>query len=422
MKEFTNSSLPKVLVWYAGVPDDITYTGEGYPDWFCNTYDVIITDSEKEAQQIFFKHVYDLTLFITVSDKQWQEVCTWMQQPCVCLWMKKKWTHTSNHDIYNIIQEQLYEELNNDICPMFSVVVSLYKTKEDYLRKLICSLQYQSFTDWELVLSDDTPSGIDIKTVIDEYSEDDPRIRYFKSIPSNGNIGLAKWRANSFATGKWLYEMDHDDVLPYWSLQYHYDAIQMFPDTGFVYSDTAPITTEDDFIPSFFGTEPYALGFTKDYNVMDPNGIYSIPVTGTPDINQFTMHHIVSVPNHSRVWKRDVYYRINGHSKLQRIADDYELLIRTFLETKFVHIVYPCYYQRYIPDSAQSVGNNRDDIQRRVCIISDYYHDAIHNRIVELTGKDDYSSLNTLELRMYTCDMLDGERKSVENVNYVYVP
>ena len=41
------------------------------------------------------------------------------------------------------------------------------------------------------------------------------------------------------------------------------------------------------------------------------------------------------MPNHCRVWNRDTYHKIRGHSRHISVADDYELIVKTFLETKF---------------------------------------------------------------------------------------
>ena len=63
-----------------------------------------------------------------------------------------------------------------------------------------------------------------------------------------------------------------------------------------------------------------------------------------------------------------------------RIADDYELLVRTFLYTKYTHIPVCCYAQRFDGTNSQYADNvdsdgqgNIHDIQRRVRLTSIYY-------------------------------------------------
>ena len=108
-----------------------------------------------------------------------------------------------------------------------------------------------------------------------------------------------------------------------------------------------------------------------------------------------TIRYIVGVPNHFRCWERNFYFEIGGHNQSQRIADDYELLVRSFLKTKFTHIECCCYAQRFDGNNSQYQKNedsdgqgNIDDIQRRTRLISIFYDEAIHNRLEEV-GLDD---------------------------------
>ena len=41
-----------------------------------------------------------------------------------------------------------------DYAPKISIVVPLYKTKEEYLKQLVDSVKAQTYTNWELCLSD----------------------------------------------------------------------------------------------------------------------------------------------------------------------------------------------------------------------------------------------------------------------------
>lgn len=390
MLEFSKNSSCKVLVYHE---EDIKPIIEltDVPDWYASKFDVICTTDTEEVFGFLQLDTDVLTAFVTLSSKPWEEFAPFMKGlPYNIPAIRRRWVHVTDptaNIASQVIVPMMYKELETNFEPMFSVVVSLYNTKWEYLRELISSVQNQSYQDWELVLSDDTPYGIDKITfgLLNEHCHQDPRIKYYKSIPSNGNIGLAKWRANSFATGKWLFEMDHDDILPYWSLELHAEAANMYPDSGFLYSDTSDIDKNSNFIYGQYG-EVFSLNYAKAVWIDGPNN-KKIPTNTVADVNPETIRHIVGVPNHSRVWRKDIYYKIGGHSKTQRICDDYELLIRTFLETKFVHINYPCYFQRFDGNNTQE--DNRKDIQRRVDIISKFYNDKIHNRIIEL-GREDY--------------------------------
>ena len=106
------------------------------------------------------------------------------------------------------------------------------------------------------------------------------------------------------------------------------------------------------------------------------------------NLNPKTIRHIVGVPNHIRVWKRNVYWDIGGYNRRISVADDYELVVRTFLKTKMLKIPKLGYLQ-FIHNSGQNTHNvRRNDIQRRIRTIADFYNQQIHDRFIELGKKD----------------------------------
>ena len=128
---------------------------------------------------------------------------------------------------------------------------------------------------------------------------------------------------------------------------------------------------------------------------MSKTPIGEIRTDASGPINNATIRYIVGVPNHFRCWERNFYFSIGGHNQTQRIADDYELIVRSFLNTRFTHIPVCCYAQRFDGNNSQYKKNsdsdgqgNIEDIQRRVRLISIYYKDKIHERLEEL-GLDD---------------------------------
>jgi O-antigen biosynthesis protein len=94
-----------------------------------------------------------------------------------------------------------------------------------------------------------------------------------------------------------------------------------------------------------------------------------------PEINNITSRHIVSMPNHVRAWRSSVYHAIGGHSTEFPVADDYELCVRTILNTKWQHIAEPLYRQHIRSGSAQRTKNAL--IQQLVAQIADRYKDDL---------------------------------------------
>lgn len=285
-------------------------------------------------------------------------------------------------------------QLSESFRPLFSIVTPLYKTKFTSFCAAYNSLTLQDNNDWEWILIDDSPEE---ETKIKEFIEarKDLRLRYFRIGPTNGNIGLSKWRGNCMSIGKWLVEFDHDDMLTPWCLNTLKEAIEKYPDNKFIYSDSTPVDENGNVKPCEWEDYNFDMNYGYSYETKMPDGNllrtdYSGPV------NCATIRHIVGVGNHVRCWERAFYFAIGGHNVTQRIADDYELIIRSFLRTRFTHIPRSCYLQRFDGNNSQFTEEpdtdgqgNINDIQRRVRLISIYYDKAIHERLEELGLNDD---------------------------------
>lgn len=115
-------------------------------------------------------------------------------------------------------KQQLEEQRNAtwETMPLFSVIVPLYCTPELFLREMIESVMAQTYSNWELCLSDGSGEKENeesrIECIVREYQEKDARIRYIRSplplqIAENTNL------ACTLASGEYLAFMDHDDIL-----------------------------------------------------------------------------------------------------------------------------------------------------------------------------------------------------------------
>ena len=280
----------------------------------------------------------------------------------------------------------------SNVRPTFSIFTPSYKTEYKIFRAYE-SLKGQTFPDWEWVILDDSP---DDKTweIVQYIAKNDSRVKAYKIFPiTGGNVGLAKNRASSLCEGKWLVELDHDDVLTKDCLQECYDASQKFPDAGFMYSDVCEVYENGDM--KYYDHNWSGNWYAREDNNFDFGyaGHTWVEKDGKqylthhyPDINPLTIRFNISMPNHVRVWERDLYNKIGGHNKGLPVADDFELIIRTFLNTRIVHIKKMLYIQHNNRNS--TVDNNSIDINKRARLIRDHYDLEIHNRIIELGFKD----------------------------------
>jgi glycosyltransferase involved in cell wall biosynthesis len=278
--------------------------------------------------------------------------------------------------------------------PKFSIFTPTYNTGERIYRTYE-SLKKQTLDDWEWVIVDDSPND-ETWDILQEISKNDYRVKVHKIYPlSEGNIGLVKHRAGSLCLGEWLVELDHDDTLVSTCLSECNKAINKFPNAGFLYSDVCELyedgemkTYDQDFSGNWYGRHDNYFDFGyAGHSYVEVDGKTYIN-HHYPDINPLTIRFNISMPNHVRVWKKEVYDKIGGHNINTPIADDYELIVRTFLNTEMVHIKKMLYLQ--YNDRNSAVDNNAIDINRRARLIRDHYDLQIHNRILEL-GKTDWN-------------------------------
>lgn len=72
--------------------------------------------------------------------------------------------------------------------PTFSIITTTYQ-HERFIAEVIESILAQSYTDWELLIGDDSPDDA-TWTVIESYREKYPdRIRSWHHVPNKGIVG-----------------------------------------------------------------------------------------------------------------------------------------------------------------------------------------------------------------------------------------
>lgn len=259
-------------------------------------------------------------------------------------WIHKSITGVQNIDQFNKTINYCY--INNVIRerklqrPVFSIFTTCYNTWEKFDR-VYNSILSQKFIDWEWVIIDDTP--INYKNHFEflrEKCKSDCRIRLYCRSENSGNIGNVKNEAISLCRGQYLLELDHDDeILPDCLL----DAVNIFNkdnSIGFIYMDFANIYENgDNFKYNDFICKGYGGYYCQKYKERWIN------VYMTPNINNITLSHLVCCPNHPRIWRKSVLLELGNYSEFLPICDDYEVLLRTAINTKIVKINKLAYIQ-----------------------------------------------------------------------------
>lgn len=140
----------------------------------------------------------------------------------------------------------------------FSVVVPLYKTPKPYLMEMIASIEKQTYTNWELCLSDGSGIDSELRELLEELSQNDNRIRYQGSeIP----LGISKNTnaAISMASGEYIVLLDHDDLLTEDALFENASALDADDKIDVLYSDEDKVTMD--------GKRFFSPHFKSDFNI-----------------------------------------------------------------------------------------------------------------------------------------------------------
>jgi len=217
-----------------------------------------------------------------------------------------------------------------------SIITPSHKTK--YLEELYDTILEQTYEDWEWLLylngglsKNDLPARI----------VENPKVSIHVYAGDNTNVGFIKNAAFMLGTGEALLEVDHDDLLTPDCLEEVAKAFIENPEAGFVFSDNAKL--DDSF-------KPYSSYWGWKHRMFNWKGknLYSMD-SFIPDAASLSM--IYYAPDHIRAWRKSVYVEIGGHDQSMSILDDQDLMIRTYMVSRFYHISKTLYIYRIHGDN-----------------------------------------------------------------------
>lgn len=93
--------------------------------------------------------------------------------------------------------------------PKVSVLMPIYNTNLEHLKESIESILFQTFTDFELIILNDSPDNIELEKFVKSY--DDKRIVYAKN-KQNMGITPSRNKLLDMARGEYIAVFDHDDI------------------------------------------------------------------------------------------------------------------------------------------------------------------------------------------------------------------
>ena len=214
-------------------------------------------------------------------------------------------------------EEELEKQKNTkfDINPKISIIIPMYNTPEKFFEELVDELIEQTYPNWELCLADGSPEK---NEKLEKIYKKDKRIKY-QFIGKNKGISGNTNAALELATGDFIALLDHDDLLPKFSLYEIVKCINKNPDVDFIYTD------EDKF--EELGGKRYDPYFKSDF------------APDTLRANNFICHF--------SIFKKELMKELGGFRSEFDGAQDYDIILRMSEKAKkIIHIPKILYHWR----------------------------------------------------------------------------
>lgn len=258
----------------------------------------------------------------------------------------------------------------------FSIITPEHSKKNiPFLLELYETIRDQTYTDWEWILY--LNGECKVSDIPDEIKSDE-KVRIHTGI-TNPNIGFIKNKAFFLGTGDILVEVDHDDLLSLDCLEELNLAFQD-EEIGFAYSENLLYDMRGDEFKVPWNPENGWTNTWVNFRGEDFMKIDQFPATSQ------SVSIIWYAPDHVRSWRKEVYHELGGHNPELNICDDHELVIRTYLKTKFKFIKKILYYYRWLPggDNTQLIRN--EAIQIKTFELMREYSQLLAERDADLKG------------------------------------
>lgn len=122
-----------------------------------------------------------------------------------------------------------------------SIITPLYNS-ESFIAETIQSVIAQTYTNWEMLIVDDCSTD-NSKSIIEDFSKHDDRIKYFKTSSPSGSPTIPRNIGIEMASGRFIAFLDSDDL---WNSDKLQLQIPLFNDekVGIVFSDYEKINEE----------------------------------------------------------------------------------------------------------------------------------------------------------------------------------
>jgi glycosyltransferase involved in cell wall biosynthesis len=245
---------------------------------------------------------------------------------------------------------------------MSSPLVSIFTPSHDpiYLDEAYSSVLSQTYENWEWIILLNNND----KTWAPKNKDD--RIKIY-SCENISGVGALKKLACSYASGDYLVELDHDDVLISTCLEELVQAFEDNPSCGFVYSCTAQIDADGNKNDARFNA---LMGWTYEDESVDGKDV-STAKSFSPYPS--TVSYIWFAPNHVRAFRKDTYDQVGGYDESLDILDDQDIICRMYQAADFHQINHCLYLQRVHDKNTQKDAILNQRIQQETVQLYDKY-------------------------------------------------
>ena len=209
--------------------------------------------------------------------------------------------------------------------PLISILTPTYNTDPLWLRKCVESVLKQSYSNWELYLSDDGSSNPNTLSCLQHMSILDPRIHLIRS-ENNQGISAATNIALKMCSGEYVGLVDHDDEIAQNALFEIVRLLNLHSDADLIYTDEDKINIEGERFEPFFKPE------------WSPEYLLSTMYIG-----------------HLTVYRRSIVESVGGFRSEYDGSQDYDLALRVSKCTnRIFHIPLVLYHWRTTPLSTSN--------------------------------------------------------------------
>lgn len=200
--------------------------------------------------------------------------------------------------------------------PKISIVIPNYNS-EKYVALTLDCISGQTFSDFELIISDDGSTD-NCLNIIQTYADKDNRIKILKN-DHTGNLATVLNAGYAQAKGDYFCQVDSDDIIREDCLELSYNFIIQNNPEGMIYTDHTIIG--------------------KNGDPLGPGGRCRLPYSKETILLNFMTFHF-------RLFSRTLFEKVGGYNEYFKRVEDYDFCLKVSEIAPIKHLNDVLYYYR----------------------------------------------------------------------------